>query len=161
MQKILYGAVLALALSACGGSTQDEARVDPAHESTAPATEAAATEPAVVDEIANVLGHIQRQAALSVRYDRPRTVEQSVERQVYVEMLGSTAEQTEALAVAAFETAGFTSRRGLADANGVRMQFRKKGAEHINALIRDQAASPPFKDPAGTSSLYLRQVQMD
>lgn len=161
MKKILYGAGLALALSACGGSEQEEARVDPARESTAPAIETSASEPKVVDEIASVLGHIQGQAALSVRYDRPRNLEQSVERQVYVEMLGPTAAQTEALAVAAFEAAGFTSRRGLADANGVRMQFRKKGVEHINALIRDQAASPPFKDPAGTSSLYLRQAQID
>lgn len=158
MQKIAYVAAIAFALSACGGSSQEEGRLQ---EPVTPMVEAQADEEAAVDEISDVIEQIEGQAALSVRYDRPRNVGQAIERQVYVEMLGSTVERTETLAVGAFEAAGFTSRKGLADANGIRMQFRKDGVEHVNALIRDQTASPPFKDPAGTSSLYLRQVRTD
>lgn len=158
MHKIVYVAVVALALSACSGDKQEEGGVAPAPQTTAPDAPA---EVVTVDEIANAIEHVRQQAAVSVRYDRRRDLDEATERQVYVEMLGSTAEQTEALAVTAFEAAGFSVRKGLADAKGIRLQFRKRGVESINALIRDQATSPAFKDPAGTSSLYLRQVQKD
>lgn len=158
MKKIILVA-LSLALVACDRAPQEDARTDSAPQLTT--SGAPVEESVVVDEIEGVISDVSGQAALNLRYDRPRNLDGKIERQVYVEMLGPTSEQTESLAVAAFEAAGFTTRRGLDDANGVRLQFRKTGSEHINALIRDQAASPPFENPAGTSSLYLRQVQKD
>lgn len=157
MRKLVAVASISLLLSACGAdqpaATSGQARV-PSLEATTPV----AQEPVSGDQVDQGLESLQQRTATSVRYDRIRTLEDGTkQRQVFVEMLGATAEEADAHAMQVFEDAGFTVRRGLVDKNGIRLQYRKPGVESINALIRTAEAGPPLNDPAATSSFYIRQ----
>lgn len=115
-------------------------------------------QPKAVDEIRQVLASLERGTPIWIRYDRVRALEDGrEERQVFVEILGPSAEETDLLAMKVFGQAGFTVRKGLVDRNGIRLQYRKSGVEPINVLIRSLEAGPPLSDPAATSSLYVRQ----
>ncbi|MFC0718035.1 hypothetical protein [Luteimonas padinae] len=161
MRKFIVLASVSLALAACGAD-QPAQPAQPAGQGQAPSlqagTQQSARKPAPADQFDQALESLAQRSAASIRYDRIRTLEDGTkQRQVFVEMLGATAEETDAHATQVFEEAGFTTRKGLVDGNGIRLAYRKAGGESISALIRSAEAGPPLNDPAATSSLYIRQ----
>lgn len=159
MRKYVVLSVIALAVSACGADQPPA----PAGEGRAPSLQSTTPEPASApaagDHIDLALEALQQRAASTIRYDRIRTLDNGTnERQVFVEMLGASAEDVDAHATEVFEQAGFTIRRGMVDENGIRLAYRKPGLEPINALIRSAESGPALNDPAATSSFYIRQA---
>lgn len=159
MRKLIFLGGISLVLAACGADQP----AAPASQGTTPSLEATtpAQKPASgdqVDQLDLALEGLHQLSASSVRYDRIRTLEDGTkQRQVFVEMLGATAEEVDINAAQVFEKAGFTVRKGLVDENGIRLQYRKSGVEPINALIRSAEAGPPLNDSSATSSFYVRQ----
>lgn len=161
MRKLIAFASLSLLLAACGADQP----AAPANQGGTPALESTTPLPAQkpvagdqVDHVDQALDSLQQLAASTIRYDRIRTLEDGTkQRQVFVEMLGATAEDTDAYATQVFEKAGFSIRKGLVDENGIRVQYRKSGVESISALIRSAQVGPKLDDPAATSSFYIRQ----
>ncbi|MGY0560319.1 hypothetical protein ACW7G2_06340 [Luteimonas sp. A277] len=158
MRRFITLSGLILLLAGCGAD-QPAAPASqggtPTLESTTPRP---AQKPIAGDPVDQGLENLQKMAASTVRYDRIRTLEDGTkQRQVFVEMLGATAEDTHSSATQIFEKGGFTVRTGLMDENGIRVQYRKTGVEPISALIRSAEGGPPLNDPAATSSFYIRQ----
>lgn len=159
MRKFFYVAALSLALAGCGADQPPETAAPAATKHAAATAKSVhhATRPHALG-IDAALKAVSRKAPTSIRYDR--VVQDKAGhnlRQVFVEMLGASATETEALVTKALASSGFSVRRGKNDANGIRLQYQKKGAQPINVLIRDKKASPPLKVATATASLYLRQ----
>lgn len=159
MRNSLYLIIFSLALAGCGADQPPAATDAPASKNVAATVKSpshvARPAPAGMDSALKV---VSSNAPTSVRYDRIVQDKTSAHvRQVFVEMLGASTAQTEALATKALASSGFSAHRGKADENGIRLQYRKKGAEPVNVLIRDKKASPPLKAAQATASLYLRQ----
>jgi hypothetical protein len=159
MRKSFHVMIFSLVLAGCGADHPPETASVPVAKSAIdnakwPSREARLPQVG----IDSVLKAISGKVPISVRYDR--VVQDKAgkkQRRAFVEMLGASAAQAETLATKAFTSSGFSVRRGKDDADGVRLQYRKKGVEPISLLIRDKKAGPPLKAVKATSSLYLRQ----
>ena len=159
MRNSLYLIIFSLALAGCGADQPPAATDAPVSKNVAAAAKspshAAKLTQAGMDSALKV---VSSKAPTSIRYDRVVQDKTGAHlRQVFVEMLGTSTTQTEALATEALASSGFSTHRRKADENGIRLQYRKKGAEPVNVLIRDKKASPPLKAAKATASLYLRQ----
>lgn len=157
MLRSLYLAIFVLVLAGCGADHP------PAADAAGTSAPAAAQSPsrrarAPQAGIDSALQAISKKLPSHVRYDKVVPVKTGGnQRQVFVEMLGASSEQAEAATTSALKAAGFTAQRGKADADGVRIQYRKTGVKPINVLIRSKAAGPALQAPEATSSIYFRQ----
>lgn len=159
MRVLCFSCFVTLFLAACGADKPPADPASRADQATRPELISTTQSPSrSVDAIDQALEILKGKASISVRYDRVRTLDGGAkQRQVFVEMLGSDAEETDALAAGLFEKDGFDTRRGRVDENGIRVLYRKPGVEPINVLIRSAESGPPLRADGATSSLYLRQ----
>ena len=164
--RLLPVCFAALLLAACGADQPVNPPTDTAAApapSAAPAKPTPATRPAAPKDttIDAAIAAIVPPDVGTVRYDRLRVAETGKqERQVFVEILGQSAEAIEGMAVAHLTAAGFEVVRRFNDENGFRVTLTKKGHQPVRLLLRDKAAGPALNDPAATSSLYFRQVAL-
>ncbi|HET6430813.1 hypothetical protein [Dyella sp.] len=109
-----------------------------------------------IDSLLKVLG---KEEKISIRYDRVVEAKTGdMQRQVFIEMLGASDREADSAVTKAFAAQGLTLHRGKDDEHGVRLRFVKAQMEPIEVLIRSRQEGPKLKDPAATSSVYLRQT---